>query len=79
MLAGADITCMCSVLLEKGPEHIGRVLEQMSLWMMDKEYESVNQLKGSLSYINAVNPAAFERANYVEILNSYSPASGVQV
>ncbi|MBT3205541.1 MAG: dihydroorotate dehydrogenase-like protein [Gammaproteobacteria bacterium] len=79
LLAGADITCMCSVLLEKGPEHIGRVLEQMSLWMMDKEYESVNQLKGSLSYINAVNPAAFERANYVEILNSYSPASGVQV
>lgn len=79
LLAGADITCMCSALLEKGPQHIAQVLEQMSLWMMDKEYESVCQLKGSLSYINAINPAAFERANYLEILDSYSHASGVMV
>ncbi len=79
LLAGADITCMCSVLLEKGPEHIGRVLEQMTLWMMDREYDSLQQLKGSLSYLNAINPAAYERANYLEILNSYSHASSVQV
>ena len=79
LLAGADITCMCSVLLDKGPEHIGRVLEQITLWMMDKEYESIEQLKGSLSYQNAINPAAFERANYLEILDNYSHASGVLV
>jgi len=79
LLAGADITCMCSVLLDQGPQQITRVLEQMSLWMMDKEYESVSQLKGSLSYINAVNPEAFERANYLEIMDSYSRASGVMV
>lgn len=79
LLAGADVTCMCSVLLDKGPEHISRVLEQMTLWMMDKEYDSVAQLKGSLSYINAINPAAFERANYLEILDNYSHASGVLV
>ena len=79
LLAGADITCMCSALLEKGAEHIAVVLEQMSLWMMDKEYESVKQLKGSLSYQNAINPAAYERANYLEILDNYSHASGVQV
>jgi len=79
LLSGADVTCMCSVLLDQGPQQITRVLEQMSLWMMDKEYESVSQLKGSLSYINAINPAAFERANYLEILDSYSHASGVLV
>ncbi len=79
LLAGADITCMCSALIENGPQHISRVLEQMSLWMMDKEYESVQQLKGSLSYQHAINPAAYERANYLEILDNCSSASGVLV
>lgn len=79
LLAGADISCMCSALLKNGPEHIATVLEQMSLWMMDKEYESLHQLKGSLSYQHAINPAAYERANYLEMLDSYSHAPGVMV
>ena len=47
--------------------------------MYEKEYESVEQLKGSLSYENAINPADYERANYLEIMDSYSYASGVMV
>ena len=79
LLAGADITCLCSALLENGPQHIKTLLEQVDQWMQEKEYESVNQLKGSLSYAHAINPAAYERANYLEVLDSYSYASGVMV
>lgn len=79
LLAGADITCLCSVLLENGAQHITSLLTQMTQWMEEKEYESVSQLKGSLSYANAINPAAYERANYLEVLDSYSYASGVMV
>lgn len=79
LLAGADITCMCSALLKNGPEQISTVLDNMSKWMEEKEYESVQQLKGSLSYAHAINPAAFERANYLEVLDNYSYASGVMV
>ncbi|MCP3848912.1 MAG: dihydroorotate dehydrogenase-like protein [Gammaproteobacteria bacterium] len=79
LLAGADVTCMCSVLLKNGPEHISRVLQKMLQWMGEKEYESVQQLKGSLSYTNAINPSAYERSNYLEVMDSYSYASGVMV
>jgi len=79
LLAGADVTCMCSALLKNGPEHITHVLQKMSQWMEEKEYESVDQLKGSLSFANAINPAAYERSNYLEVLDSYSYASGVMV
>ncbi len=79
LLAGADVTCMCSALLENGPEHISQTLQQMIQWMEEKEYRSVEQLKGSLSYAKAINPSAFERANYLEILDSYSYAAGVMV
>lgn len=79
LLAGADITCMCSALLKNGPEHVKTVLAEMTHWMEEKEYESVQQLKGSLSYAHAINPAAYERANYLEVLDNYSYASGVMV
>lgn len=79
LLAGADITCMCSALLKNGPEQIKTVLDNMTKWMEEKEYDSVQQMKGSLSYAHAINPAAFERANYLEVLDSYSYAAGVMV
>jgi len=79
LMAGADIACLCSALLMHGPEHISVVLKQLSQWMIEKEYVSVDQLKGSLSYHHAINPAAYERANYLEVLDSYSYASGVMV
>ncbi len=79
LLAGADITCMCSALLLNGPEQINRVLDGMTAWMEEKEYESVEQLKGSLSYQHAINPAAYERANYLEVLDNCSYPTGVMV
>lgn len=78
LLAGADITHLCSELLDKGPGRITEILKQLSDWMDEHEYESVSQLKGSISQQHAEDPAAFERANYLEVIDSYSPSSGVR-
>lgn len=71
LMAGADVTMLCSALLEKGPDHIATVLADMQRWMEEKEYESVTQMKGSMSQRSVAEPAAFERANYMKALNSW--------
>jgi dihydroorotate dehydrogenase (fumarate) len=74
LMVGADIAMLCSVLLKHGIEHI-RVIEQgIRQWMEEHEYESVQQMKGSMSQQNCANPAAFERALYISTLQSYKPA-----
>jgi dihydroorotate dehydrogenase (fumarate) len=71
LMAGADVTMMCSALLQNGIPHVCKVLEDMSRWMEEHEYESVEQLKGSMSHRSCAEPAAFERANYIRVLDSY--------
>jgi len=71
LMAGADVAMLCSALLKHGPGHIATVLEEMVRWMTEKEYESVTQMKGSMSHRSVADPAAFERANYMKALNSY--------
>lgn len=78
LLAGADITHMCSALLRRGPGHLAMVLRAMEEWLEEREYESVSQLKGSVSQRNATDSAAFLRANYVNVLESYRPPPGVK-
>jgi len=77
LLVGADVTHMCSALLTQGPGHIQKCLNEISQWMDEHEYESVEQLKGSISQKNAMDPAAYERANYVNVLDSFTPPRGV--
>jgi len=77
LLAGADVTHMCSALLQHGPTHIETVLQQLQRWLEEHEYESVQQLKGSTSRQHAIDPAAYERANYISVLDSYSHPDGV--
>jgi dihydroorotate dehydrogenase (fumarate) len=72
LLAGADVTHLCSVLLEQGPLHLKQVLGELVDWLEQYEYESIDQLKGSLSRQNAINPVDYERANYIEVLDSYT-------
>ena len=72
LMAGADVAQMCSVLLRKGTRELGTMLRDMQTWMEEKEYESVAQLKGSMSQKSCPDPAAFERANYMKTLNSYA-------
>jgi dihydroorotate dehydrogenase (fumarate) len=65
LLVGADVTMMCSVLLREGPEHIRYVERQLEQWMADHEYESVQQMRGSMSQARCADPGAFERAQYM--------------
>jgi dihydroorotate dehydrogenase (fumarate) len=77
LLAGADVTHLCSALLIHGPQRLAEIKRDMAVWMDEREYESVSQLKGSLSRRHAGDPAAYERANYVKVLDSYTPSRGV--
>jgi dihydroorotate dehydrogenase (fumarate) len=70
LLAGADVTQLCASLLNHGPEHLGDVLSGIRTWMEENEYESVEQLKGSVSHRHAGDPAGYERLNYVDLLSS---------
>ncbi len=71
VMVGADVANVCSVLLKKGPGRIEKLLKGVTTWMEEHEYESVEQMKGSMSHESVPEPAAFERANYMKVLNSY--------
>ena len=71
LLAGADITHLCSVLLQKGPEHLAVLKRELHNWLEQKEYTSVTQMKGSVSKSCAINPAALEHSNYMHVIKSY--------
>ena len=72
LLVGADITHLCSVLLQNGPEHIAVLKQELQYWLEEHEYDSVTQMKGSVSKSCAINPAALEHCNYMHIIKSYS-------
>ena len=78
LLAGADVVHLCSVLLREGADFIRAMLSDMTQWMEEKEYDSVSQLKGSVSQRNAPNPAGYARANYIDVLQNWSPPEGVR-
>jgi dihydroorotate dehydrogenase (fumarate) len=72
VMAGADVAQVCSVLLRKGVGELGVMLAGMKAWMEEHEYDSVEQMKGSMSQKSVEDPAAFERANYMRTLTSFS-------
>ncbi len=72
LLAGADVTMTTSGVLKHGPGLISDLLVGLRTWLEEKEYVSVEQMKGSMSQRNSPDPAAFERANYVKTIQSYS-------
>jgi len=71
VMAGADITQVCSLLLKHGCDAIPRLLDGVRQWMEENEYESIEQMKGSMSQRACPDPAAFERANYMKTLQRY--------
>jgi dihydroorotate dehydrogenase (fumarate) len=70
ILAGADAIQLCSVLLNKGVGYINNLVSELSQWMEKKGYNSISQMKGSVSQASCADPAAFERANYMKTLLS---------
>lgn len=73
LMAGAKVTMMASELLQNGVRRIGQVLNEVVTWLGEHEYESVAQMIGAMSQKHCAEPAAFERANYMKMLQSYRP------
>jgi dihydroorotate dehydrogenase (fumarate) len=76
LLAGADITHLCSALLLHGPKQLGRIRRGVEKWLDESPYDSIEQIKGVLSHGQIRDPATYERASYVSILGGYSVNSG---
>jgi len=70
-MAGASVTTIASELLHHGPRRVPEILSEITTWMEEHEYVSINQMKGSMSQQAVAEPAAFERANYMKVLSSY--------
>lgn len=73
LMAGADAVMTTSGMLRLGIAFLTTLVDGLRTWMEDKGYESVEQMKGSMSKRNCLDPSAFERANYIRILESYKP------
>jgi dihydroorotate dehydrogenase (fumarate) len=72
MMAGARVAMTTSALLQHGVGRLRTILDEMTSWMEENEYESVRQMQGSMSMRSVADPAAFQRANYMKVLRSYS-------
>ena len=73
IMAGANVAMTTSALLKRGTQAIVQILDGMEEWMTEHEYDSVQQMRGSMSQGAVADPAAFERANYMKVLNSFNP------
>ena len=72
LMAGADVTMLCSAVLRHGFPQIALIESDLKQWLEEHDYESIEQIKGSLSQKNCAEPAAFERAQYMKALCTYS-------
>ncbi|MDX2109237.1 MAG: dihydroorotate dehydrogenase-like protein [Verrucomicrobiota bacterium] len=71
VMAGADAVQMVSALLQRGPSYLTEIRKHFETWMEEHEYTSLEQMKGSMSYLHAPNPELLGRANYMRILQSW--------
>jgi dihydroorotate dehydrogenase (fumarate) len=72
LAVGADVAMMTSALLRHGPERLAAIEAELRAWLLERDYETVEQLRGSASAATAADPAAFERANYLATLRSWT-------
>ena len=72
LMVGADAAMMTSALLRDGPTHIATVERQLREWMDEHDYTSVTQMRGSATHATSGDPSAFERANYMKTLHSWT-------
>lgn len=71
LLAGANVVQLVSVILRHGPRVISVLLEGLRGWLEEHGYENIEQLRGALNLRRCPDPAAYERANYIRILQSW--------
>lgn len=75
ILAGADVAMATSALLAHGPRHLITIETQLREWMTEHDYDSVSEMRGAVAGHSATDPAAYERANYIGNLASYTSRS----
>jgi len=73
VMTGADCVQLVSVVLRNGPRYLPGLIAGLREWMEANEYESLEEMKGSLSYRKTPHPEAIERANYLKILQTWKP------
>jgi dihydroorotate dehydrogenase (fumarate) len=71
VMAGADVVMTTSALLRNGVGHMKTLVDGLNAWMEKRGYDSVEQMKGSMSQLKVADPSAFERANYIKMLGSF--------
>lgn len=71
VMAGASVATVASAFLQGGVDQAAKILDEAQTWMKEHEYDSINQMKGSMSQKAVAEPASFERANYMRVLSSY--------
>lgn len=71
LLAGADAVMVAAEVLREGPERVDGILGELSTWMREKDYSSVEQIRGSVAQHTSANPGAFERAQYQRVLSTW--------
>jgi dihydroorotate dehydrogenase (fumarate) len=71
MMAGASVAMLASALIANGVERLPAILADLRAWMEEHVYESIEQMRGSMSQRAVAEPAAFERANYMRALNAF--------
>ncbi len=79
MMVGANVAMMTSEMLSKGRGRFKEILHEMAQWMEEHEYDSVEQMRGSMSQKNVADPSAFKRANYMKMLASFRPDPNSQL
>ena len=72
LLAGADTVMVASALMKHGPQYIQVLLDELNDWLNSRNFSSVNEIRGKMSRLNAINPDAFERVNYIKTLEHAS-------
>lgn len=77
MMVGANVTMLVSVLLSHGIEQLQKIEQDLIEWLEDKEYDSINQLQGSMSQMNCPDPSIFERVQYLKAVQTYQPQWGL--
>jgi len=71
VMAGAHVVQVVSALLQKGPAHLRQLRDELSRWLEGHEYESLGQMRGSMNLVKSPDPTAYERANYIQVLQGW--------
>lgn len=77
LMVGANVAMLCSALMRNGIDYLRTVEKELIRWMEEHEYESVQQMRGSMSQIHSGDPSAYERAQYIKTLQSFKPNPSV--